>query len=208
MWRRLVPAFVIVAGAFAAAGSDASAHCTVAGTCHDALDDCVNAPIGFWSDGEICWPCLAGEYAGTTMSMACTACPAGSFAPAIASAACTPCAAGSYAASAGATACVACPACDDANDCTTDRCDPAIGCVNERTASCPDAGSMDAGTIDAGSMDAGNTGDVDGGGPPPVTGGGGCAVSNAGVGFPAVILTAVGVLLAARRRKRCEASRA
>ena len=62
MLSRLAAA-TIVASAIALLCGHAWAHCTEPGTCHDAFDDCVDAPVGFWSDGEICWPCVAGEFA-------------------------------------------------------------------------------------------------------------------------------------------------
>ena len=100
-------AFVVVVGVVGLGSSDARAHCVVPGTCHDAFNDCVDAPLGFWSDGEICHPCLPGQYADTTKSTQCKVCTPGSFSGSLAATSCMPCPAGMTAPQ-GASTCSAC----------------------------------------------------------------------------------------------------
>lgn len=59
----------------------------------------------------------------------------------------------------GAGTCVPGPArvCDDLQACTTDSCDPLLGCVFTPI-DCPDAGPVDAGPVDAGPVDGGMPG--------------------------------------------------
>ena len=140
-----------VADTYQAAACTATAN-TVCADCDVSCATCTGP------SATHCTYCAAGRYKRDNQCVSCRTCAAGTYSSAPCSATadsvCSGCPAGTYASAPGATACTACGNCDDGDPCTTDACNPTLGCTHTLTNAC----ELDASAV----ADAGETTDTTG----------------------------------------------